>query len=371
MSHQRSYAVGIPPAARVADATATLTVDLGRLVANYRGLKARAVRSSIGAVVKANAYGLGAAVVGKALLQAGCNDFFVAVLEEAISLRHDLGPGPRIFVLGGLQDGRVSTYERLSLIPVLNSLEQCQIWAATGGLPAVLQVDTGMSRLGLSVAEQHDLAASGYLADLNLVMIMSHLANADVPGHNGNEAQLQAFRAACQAFPGLPASLANSAGIFLSENYHFDLCRPGAGLYGIDIGPRSEGLLPVVALHARISQVRTVPAGTGIGYGHSFIADRTMKLITIGVGYADGWPRSLSPGAAVWLGDQRLPLVGRVSMDSFVADATEVDNDRLSVGTEVELIGPHQSVDDVARVAGTIGYEILTGMGERLHRHYQ
>ena len=249
-------------------AAATLTIRLDRITANYRALATRVSPASCAAVVKADAYGLGASRVAPALAEAGCTEFFVAVLDEALDLRRVLGPKPRIFVLNGLQSGSETVCSEAGLTPVLNSLEQCRNWSRMVRRPAVLQVDTGMSRLGLSVAEQEYLLASDLLADLNLVLLMSHLANADEPGHSGNAAQLAAFDAARARFPTLAASLANSAGIFLSPQYHFDLCRPGAALYGIEIGPLAKGIEPVISLDAAITQLRSVERGTSVGYGY-------------------------------------------------------------------------------------------------------
>ncbi|MEO5808145.1 alanine racemase [Devosia sp.] len=351
-------------------ASAVLTIDLEAIVSNYRTLAHRAAPTECSAVVKADGYGLGATTVGAALLAAGCQTFFVAALSEGLDLRSALGPAPRIFVLNGLPPGGEALCLSATLLPVLSSVSQVKAWSEHGnGAPAALQVDTGMSRFGLSVTEQVDLA--GDLARLNLVLLMSHLANADEPEHRGNAAQLEAFRAAKGRFPTLPASLANSAGTFLGADYRFDLCRPGAALYGIEAGPRVEGIVPTVQLTAQIAQIRTVAPGTHIGYGYTFEADRPMRIATIAVGYGDGWPRHLSNGGAVWFGDYRLPIVGRVSMDSFMADISAVPPEQIAEGVAVELIGPHQTADDVGRLSGTIGYEILTRLGRRYARTYR
>jgi alanine racemase len=356
------------PASPVPVLTGSLTVHLDRIVANYRTLARRAPGATCAAVVKADAYGLGAAPVARALHAAGCNDFFVAVLAEGIALRDALGARPRIIVLNGLPAGGETACANAGLTPVLNSMEQCRAWARMSRRPAVLQVDTGMSRLGLSVSEQEQLLASDLMDDLNLVLLMSHLANADEPNHPANAQQHASFLQACLRFPHLPSSLANTAGMVLSPAFHFALARPGAGLYGLETSPNARDLASVVTLTSPIAQLRDITAGTSVGYGYQFTASSNMRLAVVPVGYADGWPRSLSNIGAVWHCDVRLPIVGRVSMDSFMVDATGLDS--LRVGDRVELLGPHQSPDDVARQAGTIGYEILTSLGRRYERHY-
>lgn len=359
--------------ARASEASAArLTVDLAVIAQNYATLRRTAPGAEIAGVVKADAYGLGAVAVAKALLAEGCRTLFVATLGEAMALRAALGAAPLIGVLNGLAPHTSSDYVAHGLTPVLNSLAQVREWARAGERGAILQVDSGMSRLGLSVDEQEQLLAEpALLGRLGLRLVMSHLAVADEPDHAANGAQLAAFQAARARFPGLPASLANSAGIFLGPEYQFDLCRPGAALYGISAGPRAVGLKLCVSLDAPVVQTRWIEAGTGAGYGHSFVAERRMRLAAIGVGYADGWLRSLSNRGAAYWGGQRLPIVGRVSMDSFLVDITALPDASFGEGERVELIGPHQSADDVARAAGTIGYEVLTSLGARFQRVYR
>jgi alanine racemase len=279
-------------------------------------------------------------------------------------------------ILNGVAPEDIAACRSLGLTPVLNSLVQAKAWASSSVSArgrerqrAVLQVDTGMSRLGLSEAEQAQLLATPGLVDrLDLGLVMSHLAVADEPDHPGNAAQLKAFEAARQRFPAVPASLANSAGMFLGPDFHFDLCRPGAALYGIEAGPRMSGIRPVVRLTAPVIQIRTIERDTAVGYGYSFRASRMMRLATVGFGYADGWPRSLSSVGAAFLGERRLPIIGRISMDSFTVDVSAIPGEALKEGDPLELIGPEQSADDVARAAGTIGYEILTRFGQRHQR---
>ena len=199
---------------------------------------------------------------------------------------------------------------------------------------------------------------------------MSHLARADEPDNPANEVQRIAFEALRRQLPPAPASLANSSGIFLGESYHYDLARPGVALYGVNPLPgRDNPMLPVVRLQAKVIQARKLDAGIGVGYGHSFRTGALFRAATIALGYADGWPRRA--GASAWFDGVRLPFAGRVSMDSIILDISSLPPGRLKAGDLVELIGPRQSIDDLAALAGTIGYEILTGLGRRFHRRYE
>lgn len=351
---------------------ARLEVRIDAIAANYRLLAKRAAPGRCGAVLKADAYGLGAGPIAAALYDAGCRDFFVVLLQEAAARRQALPhKDAKIYVLNGVAGAEVASCSELEAIPVHNTLTQCRTWVAMGGGVCALQVDTGMSRLGLSPADQDVLRADRVLMDsLDLALLITHFAAADAPDHAANQQQLEAFAAARRRFPGVPGSLENSAAMFLPPAFRGDVCRPGAALMGIDTGPATTGMRPVLRLQAPVLQLRDVPAGTGIGYGHTAIAERPMRLATIGLGYADGWPRALSgKGMVHWQGSA-LPMVGRVSMDSFVVDASGPLAQPIHEGALVDLIGPHQSVDDVARTAGTIGYEILTMLGSRFSRTY-
>ncbi|HWK36253.1 MAG TPA: alanine racemase [Sphingomonas sp.] len=353
-----------------------LTVDLAAIRANYRLIADRVAPAACAAVVKANAYGLGVAQVAPALYREGCRTFFVAQLGEAITVRAAIGPDATILILNGLNPGCEAMCAEAGFVPVLNAAGQVARWrdlARTGGrpLPAALQADTGMSRLGLdadaivALAQDRDFAAQ-----VPLRLLMTHLACADAPGNPANADQLARFDAVRALFPGVPASIANSGGAFLSPDYRCDLARPGVALYGVAPAPDIDGLRPVVRLDARIVQIRTVGAGAGVGYGLDYRAPAARRLATVGIGYADGWPRRLGGVGAAWHDGQRLPIVGRVSMDSLTVDISDVAPDRLNEGDFVELIGPHQTLDDVARDAGTIAYEILTSLGPRHQRAY-
>lgn len=355
-------------------AGAFLTIDLGAIVANWRLLRERLGKAECAAVVKADAYGLGAAEVSAALEAAGCRSFFVAHLEEGIELRRRLAGTSRIFVLNGTLRGTEADFVAAGLVPVINTMGELSGWrtharAVGKRLPVVLQVDSGMSRLGLAPSDVSAIADDPTLHEgLSVELVMSHLACADESGHPANEAQRREFERLRAMLPSAPASLANSSGIFLGEAFHFDLARPGAALYGINPTPGAANpMRPVVQLSARVLQLRDAGQGAGVGYGHSESIQRPSRLATISLGYADGWPRNAA--AYAFLGDVRLPFRGRVSMDSIILDVTDCPA-AVHEGALVDLIGAHQTVDDVAGQAATIGYEILTRLGRRFHRRY-
>ncbi|WP_061933889.1 alanine racemase [Aureimonas sp. AU22] len=364
-------------AERVGPGAATggvLRVDLGALARNYRRLVAQAAGAAVAGVVKADAYGLGMDAVAPALLDAGCRTFFVAHLGEALSLRTILPGDAEIFVLNGLVPGDERLCAEAAIRPVLNSLAQLDAWGALGrslgrALPAAIQVDSGMSRLGLAPDDVAALADDpARLCGVETVLVMSHLACADEPDHPANAAQLSAFEALAARLPQARRSLANSAGLFLGERFRFDLARPGIALYGgAPTAGRPNPMEPVVGLDARVIQLREVPAGAGIGYGFTVVAERAMRLATLSVGYADGWLRSASNRGAAFLEGRRLPIVGRVSMDSVIVDAGDAP---LRAGDLVELIGGDATLDSAAAAAGTIPYEILTALGSRYERRF-
>ena len=343
--------------------TASLIIDLSAIAANWRALD----RLSLGtvqtaAVIKADGYGLGAGPVAQALANAGARRFFVAVAEEGAAVRAALGPGPQINVLAGHMDGDTALIRDLDLTPMLNSIDQ--ITRHLEALPAHafgLQLDTGMHRLGLEPAEWQAVAPHVLPADPQL--LMSHLACADEPDHSLNATQLANFHSLTDGIE-VPRSLAATGGILLGQPYHFDLTRPGVGLFG---GMPYKAANPVITLSLPIIQTRDVAAGGTVGYGCAWTAHRPSTIATLSGGYADGLLRSLSGKAIFWHGDIPCPLVGRVSMDLITVDITHLGE----IPGHLQLIGPHQSVDDLADVAGTIGYEILTSLGPRYARSYR
>lgn len=362
------------PAAARSTGTA-LTIDLGAVIGNYRLLQAKAPKVACAAVVKADAYGLGAQHVAPALAAAGCRIFFVAHLGEALDLRPRL-PGATICVFNGFAPGAEGAFIENQLVPVLNSLEAVGSWAkaaATAGrLPALLHADTGMSRLGLDDRELDRIVDDpGLLSGLDISWFMSHLAVAERADHPLNDLQLERFAAARARLPAMKASLANSSGIFLGPGFHFDLLRPGAALYGINPVPgQANPMAAVVGLRAPILQLREIDSPRSVGYGASHSVTKPTKIATIAVGYADGYLRSLSHRGRCYVGRHELPVIGRVSMDLLTLDASTLPAKLARPGTMVEVIAKHHPVDAVAQDGGTIAYEILTGLGARYTRVY-
>lgn len=328
------------------------------VVANYSELARRSGSARAAAVVKADAYGLGAARIGPALRDHGVTDFFVAMTAEAHALRAAIGAGPRIFILGGGLSGE----ELGDAIPVLNSPEQYfRDRTARPGQPFAVQLDSGMNRLGMEPGEWAALRAE--IEAEGPALIMSHLACADEPDHPMNAQQLAAFRAMTEGVTA-PRSLAATGGILLGPDYHFDLTRPGIGLYG---GAPFTEAQPVVSLSLPVIQSRDVATGESVGYGNSWIAPRPSRIATVAAGYADGIHRALSSDGgrariALYAGDRACPVVGRVSMDLITVDVTDLDH----LPAALDLLGPHQGVDDLADAIGTIGYELLCAL--RLNR---
>lgn len=360
-----------------ARAGAVLTVDLDAVCANWRLLRARAGAATCAGVMKADAYGLGMDRVAPALARAGCRVFFTAHLEEGMRLRALVPADSVIYVLHGGMPGTSADFIQHDLIPVLNDPGQIAEWRACARklgrvLPAALQFDTGMSRMGLAPLDAGRLCADPVLlSGIEPVLVMSHLACADEPDHPLNETQRQRFASLRARFPGVPGSLANSSAIFLGADYHHDLVRPGAALYGINPHPgQANPLSQPVRLHARIVQVREIGAGDIVGYGARYVADGPRRIAAISIGYADGWLRALTNRGRAYIDGIEAPIAGTVSMDSITLDVSAIDPARLAPGSEVELLGPHQTVDAAARDAGTIGYEVLTRLGGRFERRY-
>ncbi|WP_420013747.1 alanine racemase [Tateyamaria sp.] len=341
--------------------SATLTIDIRAVVQNWHALDSLS-DGETGAVVKADGYGLGAGIVGRALATAGARSFFVATAGEGQSLRHTLGQGPDIYVFSGHMEGDLEAIRDGHLIPLLNSVDQMlRHVEALPGHPFGIQLDTGMNRLGMEPSEWfavRDIAFAQRPA-----LIMSHLACADEPDHPMNAHQLEAFRSMTDGLDEVPRSLAATGGTLLGQAYHFDMTRPGVGLYG---GLPFVDARPVVTLDLPIIQVREVTAGEPVGYGNSWIAPRDSHIATVSGGYADGLIRAMGAGATLFAGDTPCPVVGRVSMDLITADVTDLGQ----MPDSLQLMGRHQSVDTIADAAGTIGYEILTSLGARYDRVY-
>lgn len=342
--------------------TGTLTIDLDAVAANWRALDAlTAPGCQTAAVVKADAYGLGAGRVARALARAGARRFFVAVAEEGAAVREALGPGPEIGVFAGHMPGDGDMIRDLALTPMLNSVEQLtRHLEALPGHAFGLQLDTGMNRLGMGAAEWAAVRDIALAAGPSL--LMSHLACADEPDHPMNAAQLRVFREMTEG-TGVPRSLAATGGILLGPEYHFDLVRPGVGLYG---GQPFEDAAPVVRLALPVVQVRDLAEGETVGYGATWTAEDAARIATVSAGYADGLIRRMSNRAVLFAGAIPCPLAGRVSMDLLTVDVSHL----ADVPETLEILGEHQTVDDLAEAAGTIGYEILTSLGARYARRY-
>jgi alanine racemase len=360
-------------------AGAVLSIDLGAVQRNWRRLAEHAQPARCGAAVKGNAYGLGIAPVAKALWDAGCRDFFVARPKEGEELRGILGEAT-IYVLDGLFPGQAEFYAKNNLLPALISIEEAREWAGFGrvyghNLPCAIHVDTGINRLGLSLADFAALIAERQIFEaLDVTLLMSHLACADEPGHALNRKQSAAFADLRKLLPGVPGSLANSSGIFLGPDVVHDLVRPGIALYGGNPTPAMRNPMAAVAqLEGAILQVRDVAAHEAVGYGATWSTDQPTRIAILGAGYKDGVPRALSSASArnerpqVMIAGKRCPVVGRVSMDMMAIDVTGLDVRR---GDRAEILGSNILIDEAASWAGTISYELLTRLGSRYARLY-
>jgi len=360
-----------------------LTIDLSALVENWKLLDEKSGGAECSAVIKANAYGLGIEPVATALTNAGCKTFFVAMAEEGERVRA-VAPDARIFILNGLFADTVECIQQSRLYPVLGNVDQVTLWATRGqGSPCALHVDTGMNRLGMDIEEAVQLAANAsMLKRLNAQVLMSHLACADDPKDDHNTLQHKNFQRCSSKFNGLELSFSNSAATLSEPSFHYDLTRPGIALYGGEaLNDMPNPMHPVVIARSRILQIRHAKEGEKVGYGAEAILERPSKIATISGGYADGLHRALSGagvplrnvrqnGGAVWLDGYLAPILGRVSMDLVTVDVTDVPDQILEQAKWVELFGRNIAVDDAARACGTIGYELLTSLGNRYLREY-
>jgi alanine racemase len=369
------------PAPAAPETGSTLTVDLGAIEANWRALAHELLTVECSAVVKANAYGLGLEAVTAKLAQAGCKTFFVADIAEARRARSRAAEAT-IYVLDGFMPDSGDAYIEINARPVINSTTELAEWDAfvaarswQGG--AAIHVDTGMNRLGVAIDEAAALAPRIQNENHGIALLMSHLACAENPNDPLNATQINIFRELHMLFPGIPASLANSSGIFLGSGAHYDLARPGAALYGVNPTPgRPNPQKNVVELTGRILQIRTVDRGQTVGYGATWTAKRATRIAVVALGYADGLLRAGSgtderPGGAAIVAGKRCPIVGRISMDLCCIDITGLPEGAIRRSDVATLIGPDLPIDQVAASAGTIGYEILTRLGPRSHLVYR
>ncbi len=358
----------------------TLTVDLDAVEANWRALEQRLLTSECAAVVKADAYGLGLEPVTATLAKAGCKTFFVADIAEARRVRGRAREAA-IYVLNGFSPEAGTAFAELNAQPVINSTAELAEWDAflaaqnwRGG--AAIHVDTGMNRLGISAEEAAALALRVQKDNHGITLLMSHLACAEIADHPLNQSQIRLFRELRILYHGVPASLANSSGIFLGNSTHFDLARPGAALYGINPTPgHTNPMRGTVALTGRILQVRKVQQGDTVGYDAAWKAKRASRIAVIALGYADGLLRAASGtdrkgGGVAIVAAKRCPIVGHISMDLVCVDVTDLANP-VHRGDIATFMGENISVDEVAASAGTIGYEILVRLGRRCSLVYR
>ncbi len=345
-----------------------LDIDLSAISANYASIQAKAGKNcEVAAVVKANAYGLGMAAVAPALRGAGAKTFFVATLPEAIELRSVLGAEGMIAMLNGFIGSHASIYRSERITPILNSLEDAAAYRAASGLPPpIIHIDTGMNRLGI---RPEDIEA---LSDINPSLVMSHFACSDEDSPM-NEAQFEAFKKAAAKFSKAKKSLCNSSGIFRSDAYHFDLVRPGMALYGLNPTPdKINPMRPVVKISVPVLQIRKSQKGESAGYNATYRFEKETPLAIVSLGYADGFLRALSNKGTLYWNGIACPVRGRVSMDLTIVDLSNVpESHRPHQGDMMEVIGRHQSADDIAAACGTIGYEILTSLSRRYERNYK
>ena len=353
-----------------------ITIDLDALAANYRFCQEQIQPASCAAVVKADAYGLGIRKIAPALRQAGCRQFFTATHREGVTLRALL-PDVEIYIFEGVTERSRTACCEHDLVPVLITAADSALWAekarALGRpLPAIIHIDTGMTRLGLGAAELHQLLEKSADLDwLDTRYVMTHFACADQSGASKTREQLDRFNRLRRLLPPAPTSVGNSAGGLLGGDFSGDMARVGIALFG---GNPFQGgmppLKPVLRVQSRILQLREITAGTTVGYGSTYTAKSNTRIATVGIGYADGYPWALGNRGMASLGGHRVPVVGRVSMDLITLDVTGVADELVQPGCMVELIGPDISLEEVAERAGTINYEILTRLGQRARRKY-
>ena len=347
-------------------------IDLAALCGNFRRLSEATPGAKAAAVVKCDAYGLGLAPVSRALaIKENCHTFFVAYAETGAALRKalaDIAPDAEIYIFNGPAADCIDLFKENKLAPILNTLEQASLWAKTyPDASAALHIDTGMNRLGL---EAKDIDALKKIDGLNVTMVMSHFACASTPDAPMLAEQQAAFDQITATFPGAKKSLASTGGALISADYGYDLTRLGVGLYGV--GPfdgAHDAIEPVASLKAPVLQIRNVKAGASAGYDctHTFAHDAT--LATVALGYGDGFPRSGSNSASAFIGGAPCPVVGIVSMDLIILDVTNAP-EAVKEGDAAELYGRNLLIEDAASACGTIGYELLTGLGGRIERRY-
>ena len=353
----------------------TLQVSLAIIEENYRALSAACPNSETGAAVKGNCYGLGAKQISPVLKQSGCKHFFVANIEEGVSLRKILGADVNIYVLNGVFFDQTETFKEHGLVPVLNHLAQIKIWQEFAVklnqvLPCFIHFDTGMNRLGMPETESTNLVHTD-TAGLNVLCVMSHLVSSEERDNLYNKTQLEKFTRLANKFPNAKRSLANSRGVFLGQEYQLDLVRLGAALYGINPGNESIIKNPV-QLFAPIIQIHQLRPGESTGYNSTYTnsTKESCSIVTIPIGYADGFLRCLSNKFVFYINGHKAPIIGRVSMDLVIIDVSLVPEKDVFLGQKVEVLGSNCTPDAMAQIAQTNAHEVLTRLGDRFDRIY-
>lgn len=360
--------------------TGILTINLDAIASNWRFLSNVAASSEVAAVIKANAYSVGAKVIAGHLFQTGCRSFFVTTLDEAFDIKSALPESADIYVLGGVREGDEKLFERENFIPVIFSIEMLHRWKQYSihrglYLKTAIKVDTGMSRFGIQ-PEEFLAELPSINNDINLVLFMSHLACADEKSHSLNKQQKEKFESLNKKvksiFPNVKSSLANSSGIFLGSEWHFDLVRPGAALYGINPHPDlANPLRPVINLRLPVLQIKTMESPATVGYSATASVNAGSRLAVVAGGYADGINRTLGSKPQGYCCDQLVEAIGRISMDSTIFDVSSVDaSDEMILESGIEVIGDRIALDDLTRKNKSLGYEVLTSMGTRYQRLY-
>ena len=342
---------------------ATLHINLTSIGRNWNFIKNLARKPvETSAVLKANAYGLGIEPIASHLFREGVNTFFVSSVDEAIELRKILTRKPNIYYLNGYSANESQAINEYNIMPVLNSIDQIENFRSeTTQKSAALQIDIGMNRLGLQPFEV--IKAKYACKSLNIRLILGHLSSADVNSDPANAKQLKLFSELSSFFPHIPKSLAATGGIILGKKYHFDLTRPGIGIFG---GKPFEQAKNVVSINLPVLQVKDIRKGDGIGYNHSFISGNRKRIAIVASGYADGFSRQLSNSGMLYAENIKCPIVGRVSMDLITVDVSNAERDPITLSA----LGPNQTIDNLAEQSSTIGYEILTSLGSRYKRVY-
>jgi len=355
------------------------TINFPAMQDNFKIVQDRVDPScAIGAVVKANGYSCGVDKVGQALAEAGANLFFVATLQEALNLRHAVGNSPQVAVFNGFWQPESEAYVAHNIVPVLNSMPEIEAYSVLSQkmgktLPAMIHIDTAMNRLGLETQDLQTLQEHpDKLSGTDILYVMSHFSSADDPKSDTHKTQNEAFLKACSMLPPAKKSLANAPGLFRNKEYHYDMVRPGLCLYGLNPLPEQPNMMkPVVSLDAPILQIREAKAGEACGYNETYRFEKNTKLAIVSLGYADGLLRSLTNRGKFYYKGYECPIRGRVSMDLTTIDLSNIpENEMPSAGEWVEIVGEHQTIEQLAEDAGTNTHELLTSIGIRYERVY-